>query len=68
MIEITILLSITLEVIITAIALSIFAAMCLSFTAFGFAMVMVPTLSMVWDVKSAVVTAIILATTTNKIR
>ena len=52
------------EVLAATAAIALFAAVCLSITAFGFALVMVPLLSLAWDVKSAVVTAIILATVT----
>lgn len=40
------------------------AAVCQSLTGFGFALVMVPLLSLVWDVKSAVVTSTLLGTVT----
>lgn len=40
------------------------AALCQSLTGFGFALVMVPLLSLVWDVKSAVVTSTVLGAVT----
>jgi uncharacterized membrane protein YfcA len=45
-----------------AIAITCGAAACQSLTGFGFALVMVPLLSLVWDVKSAVVTSTLLST------
>jgi len=45
-----------------AILIACGAALCQSLTGFGFALVMVPLLSLVWDVKSAVVTSTILGT------
>jgi uncharacterized membrane protein YfcA len=45
-----------------AIAITCGAAACQSVTGFGFALVMVPLLSLAWDVKSAVVTSTLLGT------
>lgn len=47
---------------LAAIAIAFLAASCQSLTAFGFALVMVPLLSLIWDVKSAVVTSTLLGT------
>jgi uncharacterized membrane protein YfcA len=47
-----------------AILITLGAAVCQSLTGFGFALVMVPLLSLVWDVKSAVVTSTVLGTVT----
>jgi uncharacterized membrane protein YfcA len=45
-----------------AIIITCAAALCQSLTGFGFALVMVPLLSLAWDVKSAVVTSTVLGT------
>jgi len=45
-----------------AIVITCGAALCQSLTGFGFALVMVPLLSLAWDVKSAVVTSTVLGT------
>lgn len=45
-----------------AIAIAVLAASCQSLTGFGFALVMVPLLSLIWDVKPAVVTSTVLGT------
>jgi uncharacterized membrane protein YfcA len=45
-----------------AIAITVLAASCQSLTGFGFALVMVPLLSLIWDVKSAVVMSTTLGT------
>ena len=45
-----------------AIVITCGAALCQSLTGFGFALVMVPLLSLAWDVKSAVVTSTLLGT------
>jgi hypothetical protein len=45
-----------------AIAITCGAAVCQSLTGFGFALIMVPLLSLAWDVKSAVVTSTVLGT------
>ena len=45
-----------------AIVITCAAALCQSLTGFGFALVMVPLLSLAWDVKSAVVTSTLLGT------
>jgi hypothetical protein len=50
------------EVLAAAIAIAFLAAACESLTAFGFALVMVPLLSLAWDVKPAVVTSTLLGT------
>jgi uncharacterized membrane protein YfcA len=47
---------------VAAIVITCGAALCQSLTAFGFALVMVPLLSLAWDVKSAVVTSTVLGT------
>ena len=44
------------------IATAFLAAVCQSFTAFGFALVMVPLLSLAWEVKPSVVTSTLLST------
>lgn len=50
------------EVLAAAIVITCGAAVCQSLTGFGFALVMLPLLSLVWDVKSAVVTTSVLST------
>jgi len=50
------------EVLAAAIAIAFLAAACESLTAFGFALVMVPLLSLAWEVKPAVVTSTLLGT------
>ena len=45
-----------------AIVIACGAAVCQSLTGFGFALIMVPLLSLTWDVKSAVVTSTVLGT------
>lgn len=52
----------TPSVLAGAIAIALVAAACQSLTGFGFALVMVPLLSLLWDVKLAVVTTTILGT------
>lgn len=47
---------------VAAIVITCGAALCQSLTGFGFALVMVPLLSLAWDVKSAVVTSTVLGT------
>jgi hypothetical protein len=47
-----------------AILITLGAAVCQSLTGFGFALVMVPLLSLVWDVKSAVAASTVLGTIT----
>lgn len=47
---------------VAAIFITCGAALCQSLTGFGFALVMVPLLSLAWDVKSAVVTSTVLGT------
>lgn len=47
---------------VAAIFIACGAALCQSLTGFGFALVMVPLLSLAWDVKSAVVTSTVLGT------
>jgi uncharacterized membrane protein YfcA len=47
---------------VAAIIITCGAALCQSLTGFGFALVMVPLLSLAWDVKSAVVTSTVLGT------
>jgi uncharacterized membrane protein YfcA len=47
-----------------AIVVTCAAALCQSLTGFGFALVMVPLLSLAWDVKSVVVTSTVLGTIT----
>ena len=49
-------------VLTAAIVITCGAAVCQSLTGFGFALVMLPLLSLVWDVKSAVVTTSVLST------
>lgn len=50
------------EVLVAAVAIAVLAAACQSLTAFGFALVMVPLLSLAWEVKPAVVTSTVLGT------
>src|SRR3970282_614558 len=50
------------EPLAAAAAIAFLAAACESLTAFGFALVMVPLLSLAWEVKPAVVTSTILGT------
>ena len=50
------------EVLAAGIAIAFLAAACESLTAFGFALVMVPLLSLTWEVKPAVVTSTVLGT------
>ncbi len=50
------------EILAAAIAIAFLAAACQSLTAFGFALVMVPLLSLAWEVKPAVVTSTVLGT------
>lgn len=50
------------ETLIAVAAISFLAALCQSVTAFGFALVMVPLLTMAWEVKPAVVTSTLLST------
>ena len=50
------------EIIAAAVAIAFLAAACQSLTAFGFALVMVPLLSLAWEVKPAVVTSTVLGT------
>jgi uncharacterized protein len=49
---------------VAAIVITCAAALCQSLTGFGFALVMVPLLSLAWDVKSVVVTSTVLGTIT----
>lgn len=50
------------EVVIAVVLIAFLAAICQSVTAFGFALVMVPLLAVVWEVKPAVVTSTLLST------
>ncbi len=50
------------EIIAAAVAIAFLAAACQSLTAFGFALVMVPLLSLAWEVKPAVVASTVLGT------
>src|SRR3970282_2886917 len=50
------------EPLAAAAAIAFLAAACESLTAFGFALVMVPLLSLAWEVKPAVVTSTLLGT------
>ena len=50
------------EVLIAVVLIAFLAAICQSVTAFGFALVMVPLLAVVWEVKPAVVTSTLLST------
>jgi uncharacterized membrane protein YfcA len=54
--------TLTSAVVAAAIIITCGAAVCQSLTGFGFALVMLPLLSLVWDVKSAVVTTSVLST------
>ena len=50
------------ETLAAGIAIAFLAAVCYSVTGFGFALVMTPLLTLAWDVKSAVVTSVVLST------
>jgi len=50
------------EILMAAVAIAFLAAACQSLTAFGFALVTVPLLSLAWEVKPAVVTSTLLGT------
>jgi hypothetical protein len=50
------------EVLVAVVAIAFLAATCQSLTAFGFALVMVPLLSLAWEVKPAIVTSTVLGT------
>ncbi len=50
------------EILAAVVAIAVLAAVCQSLTAFGFALVMVPLLSLAWEVKPAVVTSTVLGT------
>lgn len=50
------------EILTAAVVIALVAAACQSLTAFGFALVMVPLLSLAWEVKPAVVTSTLLGT------
>jgi len=50
------------EILIAVVLIAFLAAVCQSVTAFGFALVMVPLLAVVWEVKPAVVTSTLLST------
>lgn len=52
----------TVEILLAAVAIAFLAAACQSLTAFGFALVTVPLLSLAWEVKPAVVTSTVLGT------
>ncbi len=52
----------TIEILLAAVAIAFLAAACQSLTAFGFALVTVPLLSLAWEVKPAVVTSTVLGT------
>ena len=50
------------EILAAVVAIAFLAAACQSLTAFGFALVMVPLLSLAWEVKPAIVTSTVLGT------
>ena len=50
------------EIVIGIVVIAFFAALCQSVTAFGFALVMVPLLTLTWEVKPAVITSTLLST------
>jgi uncharacterized membrane protein YfcA len=52
----------TIEILLAAVAIAFLAAVCQSLTAFGFALITVPLLSLAWEVKPAVVTSTVLGT------
>jgi uncharacterized membrane protein YfcA len=52
----------TIEILAAGIAIAFLAAACYAVTGFGFALVMTPLLAVSWDVKSAVVTSVLLST------
>jgi uncharacterized membrane protein YfcA len=50
------------DILLAGIAVAFLAAACYAVTGFGFALVMTPLMAVAWDVKSAVVTSVILST------
>ena len=52
----------TAEVLAAAIAIAFLAAMCMSVTGFGFALVMTPLLALIWDVKPTIASSVLLST------
>jgi uncharacterized protein len=50
------------DILLARIAIAFLAAACYAVTGFGFALVMTPLMAVAWDVKSAVVTSVILST------
>ena len=49
------------EILVAAVAIAFLAALCLSTTGFGFALVMTPLLTLAWEVKPAVATSVLLS-------
>jgi uncharacterized membrane protein YfcA len=54
--------SLSAEVLLAGVGIAFLAAACYAVTGFGFALVMTPLLAVAWDVKSAVVTSVVLST------
>ena len=50
------------DILLVGVAIAFLAAVCYAVTGFGFALVMTPLLAVTWDVKSAVVTSVLLST------
>jgi uncharacterized protein len=50
------------DILLAGIAIAFLAAACYAVTGFGFALIMTPLMAVAWDVKSAVVTSVILST------
>ena len=53
------------DIIAAAVAIAFLAALCMSTTGFGFALTMTPLLTLVWDVKPAIATSVLLSLTTQ---
>ena len=53
------------DTIAAAVAIAYLAAFCMSTTGFGFALTMTPLLTLVWDVKPAIATSVLLSLTTK---
>lgn len=55
----------SVDTIAPAVAIAYLAAFCMSTTGFGFALTMTPLLTLVWDVKPAIATTVLLSVTTK---
>jgi len=53
------------DIIAAAVVIAFLAALCMSTTGFGFALTMTPLLTLVWDVKPAIATSVLLSLTTQ---